>query len=91
MATAVQPVAITPSGQEIAAARLDPRSVQRALEALHRDGIVVVEDVVDHGAIEALNAVMVEDAATLIARGTDGPFNFNLGGVLPFYLSIDSR
>ncbi|BEI80790.1 hypothetical protein CcaverHIS002_0113190 [Cutaneotrichosporon cavernicola] len=74
-------VAITPSRQEISAARLDARSIQRALEALSRDGIVVVEDVVDHDAIDALNAVMVKDAATLIARGTHGPFNYNLGNL----------
>lgn len=74
-----QPVTITPSAQEIAGARLGQRSVQRALEALAGDGLVVVEDVVDHASIDALNEVMVKDAHTLIARGDNGPFNYNLG------------
>jgi hypothetical protein len=79
VATSSQPVAITPSAQEVAAGRLEARTVQKSLEALAHDGLVVVEDVVDHAAIDALNAVMVRDAAVLMARGKDGPFNYNLG------------
>lgn len=73
------PITITPSGQEIASARLGQRSIQRVLEALARDGLVVIENVVDHASIDALNEVMVKDAKTLMERGEDGPFNYNLG------------
>lgn len=78
-ASSGQPLTIKPSPQEIASARLGQRSIQRALEALTHDGLVVVEDVVDPASIDALNAVMVKDARTLMARGEAGPFNYNLG------------
>jgi hypothetical protein len=42
---------------------------------------VVIEDVVSHEDIDRLNAVMVRDAHRLMARGKDGPFNYNLGNL----------
>lgn len=62
-------------------ARLNQRNVERALEALHKDGLVVVEDVVDTASIDRLNARMEADTRTLMARGEDGPFNYNLGNL----------
>lgn len=78
-ASSGQPLTLKPSPQEIASARLSQRSIQRALEALTHDGLVVVEDVVDTASIDALNAVMVKDAHVLMGRGEAGPFNYNLG------------
>ena len=72
---------IKPDGQEKRLGRLNQRHVQAALEALHRDGIVAVEDVVDVNAIDTLNARMVRDTRTLVDRGNEGPFNYNLGNL----------
>ncbi|RSH87826.1 uncharacterized protein EHS24_000343 [Apiotrichum porosum] len=75
------PVVLTPSDQEVANCRLSQRSMQTILEAMHADGLVVVQGVVDTTAIDRLNARMVEDTRTLVARGDDGPFNYNLGNL----------
>ncbi|PWN87972.1 hypothetical protein FA10DRAFT_288665 [Acaromyces ingoldii] len=72
---------IKPDGQEKRHGRLNQRHVQAALEALHRDGIVAVKDVVDGDAIDTLNARMVRDTRILVDRGDEGPFNYNLGNL----------
>jgi hypothetical protein len=74
-----QLTSISPSRDELLNARLSQRHTQTALEAFHRDGLVVIEDVVSHKDIDRLNDVMVRDAHRLMARGKDGPFNYNLG------------
>ncbi|WWC87480.1 uncharacterized protein L201_002370 [Kwoniella dendrophila CBS 6074] len=61
--------------------RLSQRSLQTALEAMHRDGVLVIEDIVDKKAIDRLNERMKKDAITLMERGEDGPFNYNLGNL----------
>ncbi|GFZ49295.1 hypothetical protein JCM24511_07414 [Saitozyma sp. JCM 24511] len=76
-----QLTSITPSRDELLNARLSQRHTQTALEAFHRDGLVVIEDVVSHEDIDRLNDVMVRDAHRLMARGKDGPFNYNLGNL----------
>jgi hypothetical protein len=72
---------MTPSRDELLNARLSQRHTQTALEAFNRDGLVVIEDVVSHEDIDRLNDVMVRDAHRLMARGKDGPFNYNLGNL----------
>lgn len=56
------PQAITPTDRERQAGVYSPRNLQRVLGALHRDGLVVLRDVIDKGHIDSLNAVMTEDA-----------------------------
>ena len=58
----VQLTSITPSRDELLNANLSQRHTQSALEAFHRAGLVVIEDVVSHEDIDRLNAVMVRDA-----------------------------
>lgn len=41
----------------------------------------MITDAVPHAAIDALNALMVPATLALVARGTDGPFNYNLGNL----------
>ncbi len=55
--------------------------MQKSLEALTLNGLVVVENVVDIAAIDKLNARMECDTRVLMARGKDGPFNYNLGNL----------
>ncbi|KAJ3494803.1 hypothetical protein NLG97_g3838 [Lecanicillium saksenae] len=57
------------------------KATRASLRHVHRDGIVVIEDVVPYDALDSLNSKMVEDARTLQARGEDGPFNYNLGNL----------
>ena len=72
---------IRPSLGEIANRRLRARTLEAALEALHHDGIVVIEEVVDTVDIDRLNESMLKDTKVLVARGKDGPFNYNLGNL----------
>ncbi len=75
------PTVIKPSKPEIANGSLESRNLEAAVGPIHRDGLVVVEDVVPHEVLDHLNKKMVEDARTLQTRGENGPFNYNLGNL----------
>lgn len=75
------PAVVRPSEAEIRAGALDARNLELAVRHLHSDGLVVVEDVVPHGDLDALNEKMVEDARHLQSLGEEGPFNYNLGNL----------
>ena len=72
---------IQPSSTEKEQGVLSQRHKQAALTALHRDGVVVLENVIDTDVLDRLNERMSIDTRTLIGRGTDGPFNYNLGNL----------
>lgn len=72
---------IKPTTFEKLSGELSKRNMQSALEALHHDGVVVVEDVIEHDAIDSLNERMCRDTRVLIGRGEQGPFNYNLGNL----------
>lgn len=63
---------LRPTEDEKSSGILSQRNVQKGLEALHKDGIVVLEGVVPERAIDELNTVMQADAKTLAGRARDG-------------------
>ncbi|KAG8936386.1 hypothetical protein FRC02_002610 [Tulasnella sp. 418] len=71
---------IRASAAEISAGRLTLQHVQKALEALHRDGIVVIENAIKHENINKLNERMVEEAKLLRDR-PNSPFNYVRGNI----------
>jgi len=73
------PVTVQVTSQEIAATKLGWHNLEMATRALHRDGLVVLQDVIGHSKLDALNTTMVRDAYKLQALGDDGPFNYNKG------------
>lgn len=75
------PHIVKPSLAEQQAKKLNARNLEQAVRHIHRDGLVVVEDVVPLADLEHLNQKMVQDARALQARGEDGPFNYNLGNL----------
>ncbi|OJZ83144.1 hypothetical protein ASPFODRAFT_209974 [Aspergillus luchuensis CBS 106.47] len=75
------PVSIRPSTTEIQNAQLSPQNVEVAMRSLHRDGLVVVENVIPHDSLDKLNEKMVEDAYTLRDKKGDSPFNYNPGNI----------
>ncbi|KAK1639940.1 phytanoyl-CoA dioxygenase [Colletotrichum phormii] len=75
------PETIHPSQSELLNARLSPRNLELAVRHLHRDGLVVVADVIPHADLDALNAKMVQDALYLQSLGDKGPFNYNFGNL----------
>jgi hypothetical protein len=74
------PISIVPSPAELKNGRLDQRNLEIAVRAIARDGLVVLEDLVDHATLDRLNVKMVEDAYELQAR-KDSPFNYNKGNI----------
>jgi hypothetical protein len=43
------------------------------------DGLVVLEDVIEHSKLDFLNEKMVSDALSLQGLGDKGPYNYNRG------------
>jgi hypothetical protein len=75
------PIAVKVSPQEVASDSLTWQNLELATRALHRDGLVVLEDVIDHAKLDRLNIKMAEDAHTLQSKGDASPFNYNKGCV----------
>lgn len=74
------PISIVPSDSELNEGHLSSRNLEIAVRALARDGLVVLEDMVDDIVLDKLNEKMVEDAYYLQAR-KDSPFNYNKGNI----------
>lgn len=66
--------------EEREAERLSAEHLDRATTALKRDGLVVLKNVVDTTHLDILQARMLEDLQTILAR-KDVPFQFNTGNV----------
>ncbi|KAJ8115163.1 hypothetical protein OPT61_g3125 [Boeremia exigua] len=74
------PISIIPSASELREGRLEQRNLEIAIRALVRDGLVVIEDMVEHSVLDTLNTKMVQDAYHLQSR-KDSPFNYNKGNI----------
>lgn len=61
--------------------RLTERNLEIAVRHVLRDGLVVVENAIEHDHLDRLNKKMVEDAYYLAGRGEAGPFNYNRGNL----------
>lgn len=59
------PVTVPVTEEEVAAKKLCWRNVELATRAPHRDGLVVLQDVIAHSKLDALNKIMVQDALKL--------------------------
>jgi hypothetical protein len=85
MATAIRtPIYIKPTPNEHKQRKLSPQNVERALYALHFDGLVVLEDAVDHSHLDKLNEQMVKDAAYLTSLDDASPYNYHKGPFSPY-------
>jgi hypothetical protein len=74
------PISITPSPSEVQNGVLNQRNLEIAIRVLSRDGLVVLEDMIDHAILDHLNKKMVKEAYVLQAR-KDSPFNYNKGNI----------
>ncbi|RDW60195.1 ARM repeat-containing protein [Coleophoma crateriformis] len=63
------PITVKVSAQEVAAQRLTWRNLELATRAIHRDGLVVLQDVIEHAKLDGLNEKMLQDARTLQDAG----------------------
>lgn len=62
------PLSIAVTAAEIQTGRLTQRNLEIATRALVRDGLVVLEDIIDHAVLDRLNEKMVKDAYELQSR-----------------------
>lgn len=76
------PVSVKISSEERTDKQLSWKSLELAVRSLHRDGLVVLEDAIDHSRLNHLNSRMVEDADYLHSLGEAGPYNYNKGSVI---------
>ncbi|KAG9198074.1 hypothetical protein G6514_000576 [Epicoccum nigrum] len=74
------PISIVPSVFEVSNGQLTFPNLEIAIRALARDGLVVLENMIDHAVLDKLNAKMVQDAYHLQSR-KDIPFNYNKGNI----------
>ncbi|KAF1348437.1 phytanoyl-CoA dioxygenase family protein [Lizonia empirigonia] len=74
------PISISVSAAEKGNGLLTEHNLEIATRALARDGLVVLEDMIDHAVLDRLNEKMVEDAYELQGR-KDSPFNYNKGNI----------
>jgi hypothetical protein len=74
-------VSIALSPVEVKQRRLSEQHLEIAIRALHHDGLVVIENAIEHDALDKLNVKMVEDAKYLQSLGDNGPFNYNKGNL----------
>lgn len=76
-----QPVSIHTHADERASGKLGERNLEKAVRHIRKDGLVVVEDVIEHSILDTLNERMVQDAQELRSRGENSPFNYNKGNL----------
>ena len=76
-----EPLSIQVSEFELSSGRLNDQNLEIATRALHRDGLIVLENMVDHAKLDKLNEKMVKDAYELQSRGEDSPYNYNRGNI----------
>ncbi|KAH6613905.1 phytanoyl-CoA dioxygenase family protein [Boeremia exigua] len=74
------PIAIAVSATEKSNGHLGQRNLEIATRALVRDGLVVLEDMIDDAVLDRLNEKMVKDAYELQSR-KDSPYNYNKGNI----------
>ncbi|RDW84381.1 hypothetical protein BP6252_01971 [Coleophoma cylindrospora] len=75
------PITVKVSAQEVATQRLTWRNLELATRAIHRDGLVVLQDVIEHAKLDGLNEKMLQDARTLQDAGDASPYNYNKGNI----------
>jgi len=71
---------LCPDAEEREQGRFRPEKLAIAVDALQRDGIVILEDVVSLASVAALRDKMTLDVTALLAR-KDRPFNWNSGNL----------
>lgn len=72
---------IKASPEEVRQGRLTEQHLELAVRHTLEDGLVVVENAIDHAVLDYLNEKMIEDAIVLRSRGKDSPFNYNQGNL----------
>lgn len=73
------PIAVQASQEEVSERKLTWKNLETVVRALHRDGLVVLENVIEKSKLDNLNKKMVKDVQTLRSKGENMPYNYNKG------------
>jgi ectoine hydroxylase-related dioxygenase (phytanoyl-CoA dioxygenase family) len=68
------------TSQEKTSGKISPEHLQQAVRALHADGYVILNELVERSHAEILAQKMIEDVQFILQR-KDVPFNFNVGNL----------
>lgn len=79
MSLSSNPISVTPSEAEVKNGSLSQKNLEIAIRALHRDGLVVIENMISHEILDKLNE-MIADAYELRDK-KDSPFNYHKGNI----------
>lgn len=63
------PVKIKPSPQEVAKGRFNDANIKLFLSGMHRDGVVILEDVIDPAHLDKINDFMIQDTEKELEKG----------------------
>ncbi|KAF7506934.1 hypothetical protein GJ744_011065 [Endocarpon pusillum] len=75
------PIVVQVSQEEVSKRNLTWENLETAVRALHRDGLVVLENVIEKSKLDTLNKKMVKGAPTLQSKGENMPYNYNKGNI----------
>jgi hypothetical protein len=73
-----------PTPKEINEGKISPQNIERALYALHFDGLLVLENAVNHPHLDTLNETIVKNAVYITSLGDESPYNYRRGSC-PIY------
>ncbi|KAI1629961.1 putative phytanoyl-CoA dioxygenase [Exophiala viscosa] len=79
--TSRAPAVVRASEAEVGAGRFFERNLEVAVRHVLKDGVVVIQDAINHQVLDKLNEKMKADAITLSKSGDGTPFNYNRGNL----------
>lgn len=62
------PVEVTPSPEEIATGRFNDANIKLFLSGMHRDGVVILKDVINRAHLDVINGFMAEDTKNELSK-----------------------
>lgn len=75
------PAEITPSPEELARGRLNDANIKLLLSGLHRDGAVILKDVIDPSHLAKINDFMIKDTENELKKGDKLHLNFGVENI----------
>ena len=75
------PVRVQPTAAEIAKGRFNDANIKLFLSGMHRDGVVIIEDIIDPAHLDKINDFMDEDTVKELQQGDDLYRNFGVENI----------
>lgn len=75
------PVIVKPSPEEIAKGRFNDVNIKLFLSGMHRDGVVIIEDIIDPTHLDVINKFIAEDTEKELQKGESLYHNFGVENI----------